>query len=239
MSSTVISHKETGLGRVAAQYKNSTKFLAYLAALLDQADEIDAVLRKVEQQMDIDLAEGVNLDVIGEIVGVGSRILPDAIPLQIRFFGFDGQANSGTFGEDGALGIGARFRDEQEPYAATSVLADLDFRTLIRARISKNHSHGTNEDMLASLVYIFNSTHVVVDDPGGMSINVAIGKQLTWQEKYIVKLLNILPRACGVRIGTYVSFDATKYIGFDGQIAALSFGEEGQPLIGGLLAEEF
>lgn len=236
MSAVAISHKNTGLDRVACQYENSTKFLASLAAMLDQTDELEAVFHKIAEQLDIDLAEGVNLDVVGDIIGVG-RILPNSIPMQ--FFGFDGQPVAAGFGEEGFLGVGARFRDELESEAATSVLADIEFRMLIRAKIVKNHSHGTNEDMLASLAFLFNTARVVVDDPGGMTINVAIGRQLTWQEKYIVKSLNILPRAGGVRIGGYITYEATNYFGFDGQPGSLSFGEEGQPLIGGLFAEEF
>lgn len=236
MSAVAISHIETGLDRVAEQYEASPKFLAYLTVLLEKADEIESVFHKIAEQLDIDLAEGVNLDVIGDIVGTG-RILLNSIPMQ--FFGFEGQPGAAVFGEEGFLGVGARFRDENESDAATSVLADIEFRMLIRAKIVKNHSHGTNEDMLASLAYLFNTARVVVDDPGGMVINVAIGRQLTWQEKYIVKSLNVLPRAGGVRIGSYVSFDEENYFGFDGHPGALSFGEEGQPLIGGLLAEEF
>jgi hypothetical protein len=236
MSAVAISHRETGLDRVACQYENSTKFLAHLTALLEQHDELEAVYQKISEQLDIDLAEGVNLDVVGDIVGVG-RILPNSIPMQ--FFGFDGQPVAAGFGEEGFLGVGARFRDELESEAATSVLADIEFRMLIRAKIVKNHSHGTNEDMLASLAFLFNTPRVIVDDPGGMTINVAIGRQLTWQEKYIVKSLNVLPKAGGVRIGSYVTYAAANYFGFDGQPGSLSFGEEGQPLIGGLLAEEF
>jgi hypothetical protein len=236
MSSTVLDHQALGRSRIATQYTESQRFLAYVRALLDSSAELEAVLQKVAEQSDIDIAEGVNLDVIGEIVGV-SRILPYSIA--VRFFGFEGQPGGDVFGEEGVLGIGSRFRDELEPETATSVLADPEYRLLIRAKIVKNHAHGTNEDILQGLAYLFNAPRTVVEDLGGMAIGVAIGRQLTFQEKALVTVLDILPRPAGVRINWRATFDSANYFGFDGQPGALSFGEEGQPTVGGLLAEEF
>lgn len=236
MSSTVLDHQSLGRSRVATQYTESQRFLAYVRVLLDSSAELESVLQKVADQSDIDIAEGVNLDVIGEIVGV-SRIIPESIA--VRFFGFEGQPGGDVFGEEGVLGIGSRFRDELEPETATSVLADPEYRLLIRAKIVKNHAHGTNEDILQGLAYLFNAPRTVVEDLGGMAIGVAIGRQLTFQEKALVTVLDILPRPAGVRINWRATFDSANYFGFDGQPGALSFGEEGQPTVGGLLAEEF
>lgn len=236
MSSTVLDHQTIGRSRVATQYTESQKFLAYIRALLASSAELEAVLQKVAEQSDIDIAEGVNLDVIGEIVGV-SRILPNSIA--VKFFGFEGQPGGDVFGEEGVLGIGSRFRDELEPETATSVLADPEYRLLIRAKIVKNHARGTNEDILQGLAYLFDAPRTVVEDLGGMAIGVAIGRQLTFQEKALVTVLDILPRPAGVRINWRATFDSANYFGFDGQPGALSFGEEGQPTVGGLLAEEF
>lgn len=236
MSSTVIDHQELGRSRVATQYTEAQKFLAYIRALLTSSAEMEAVLQKVAEQSDIDLAEGVNLDVIGEIVGI-SRILPNSIA--VKFFGFEGQPGGDVFGEEGALGIGSRFREELEPETATSVLADTEYRLLLRAKIVKNHAQGTNEDILLGLAYLFNTQRIVVDDLGGMHIGVAIGRQLTFQEKVMVTTLDILPCPDGVAIAWRATFDSNNYFGFDGQPGALSFGEEGQVGVGGLLAEEF
>lgn len=236
MSSTVLDHQALGRSRVATQYTESPKFLAYIRALLDSSAELETVLQQVAAQTDIDVAEGVNLDVIGEIVGIG-RILPNS--LAVKFFGFEGQPGGDVFGEEDVLGIGSRFRDELEPETATSVLGDPEYRLLIRAKIVKNHAHGTCEDILKGLAYLFNAPMAIVEDLGGMAIGIAIGRQLTFQERTIVQTLDILPRPAGVRIKWQVMFSADHYFGFDGQPGALSFGEEDQPSIGGLLAEEF
>lgn len=232
----VVDHRAVARSRVALQYQNSPRFLAYLDALATPANELEDVFHALAYLMDIDTMTGVNLDVIGEIVGI-SRILPQSIAVQ--FFGFEGQPGSTVFGENGVLGIGARFREEGESDTDTTVLADPEFRLLIRAKIVKNHSKGTNEDILKGLAYLFNAPRTVVEDLGGMAIGVAIGRMLTFQEKAMVTVLDILPRPTGVRINWRSTFDASRYFGFDGQTDAMSFGEEGQPAVGGFFAEEF
>lgn len=240
MSSTVLDHQSLGRSRVATQYTESQKFLAYIRALLDSSAELEAVLQKVAEQTDIDIAEGVNLDVIGEIVGI-SRIIPASV--QLAFFGFQDNAAALNFGEEGAQGVGGRFYDEGEPYLATSVLNDPEYRMLILAKIVKNHAIGTNEDVISGLSYLFGggnmAIQVAVEDIGNMAIQVAVGRPLTYLEKVLISHLDILPRPAGVRISQRVTFDTTNYFGFDGQNNALSFGEEGQPSVGGLFAEEF
>ncbi len=240
MSSVTIDHQELGRSRVATQYTASEKFLAYIRALLDSSAELEAVLQKVAEQADIDLADGVNLDVIGEIVGI-SRIIPASV--QLAFFGFADNPAAMVFGEDGSQGIGARFYDEGEPYLATSVLNDPEYRMLIRAKIVKNHAVGTNEDVIAGLSYLFGGSNmaiqVAVEDIGNMAIQVAVGRPLTYLEKVLISNLDVLPRPAGVRISQRVTYSEANYFGFDGQNSALSFGEEGQPSVGGQFAEEF
>ena len=239
MTSTTIDHLAVGRSRVATQYTESQKFLAFIRALLASSVELEDVLQKVAEQVDIDLAEGVNLDVIGEIVGI-SRIIPASV--QLAFFGFQDNVAALNFGEEGALGVGARFFDEGEPYLATSVLNDPEFRLLIRAKIVKNHALGTNEDVIAGMAYLFSggmAIQVAVEDVGGMAIQVAVGRSLTYLEKVLISSLDILPRPSGVRISQRVTYNTTNYFGFDGQINALSFGEEGLPTVGGQFAEEF
>jgi hypothetical protein len=239
MTSTTIDHLAVGRSRVATQYTESQKFLAFIRALLASSVELEDVLQKVAEQVDIELAEGVNLDVIGEIVGI-SRIIPASV--QLAFFGFQDNVAALNFGEEGALGVGARFFDEGEPYLATSVLNDPEFRLLIRAKIVKNHALGTNEDVIAGMAYLFGggmAIQVAVEDIGGMAIQVAVGRTLTYLEKVLISNLDILPRPSGVRISQRVTYNTTNYFGFDGQISALSFGEEGLPSVGGQFAEEF
>lgn len=231
-----IDHKAQAIERLALQYKESAKFVAYLRALMEQPNELEAVFSKVEEISDIDLAEGVNLDVIGDIVGV-SRIVKNVI--SVAFFGFADTLGALTYGEEGSTSIGGRFRDEAEPYTGTSVLADPEYRMIILAKIVKNHSRGTVEDFTSALSFMFGGVPTVVDDPGGMAVGVAIGRPVTLTE---IALLNqdILPRPAGVRVSWRGYYNAAEgYLGFDGQPGAVGFKEEGATGPAGFLMEEF
>lgn len=201
-----IDHVALGLTRVAAQYQNSADFLAYLTAILTLDNELEAVFQQVAQQVDIDLAEGVNLDTIGAIVGI-SRVLPG--------------------GPDNPLP------------PEDSVLTDAQYRLLLRAKIVKNHSRGTNEDLIKGLCYLFGTDYAAIDDNDDMTVSIGVGKMLGPVEQAMLNLIDILPRPGGVLIQYRAMFDGHKYFGFEGQTNALGFGEEGQPTVGGTFAEEF
>ncbi|MDQ7745457.1 DUF2612 domain-containing protein [Hydrogenophaga pseudoflava] len=236
MSADTINHTEIGLSRVALQYQESPKFLAWLRALLAYSDEIETLFQKMALQVDIDQAEGVNLDVIGVIVG-RSRIIESSIP--VGFFGFEDQPGVLSYGEEGFPGIGGRFRDETEPAFASSVLADPEYRLLLKAKIIKNHSHGYTEEVLDGLSTLIPGAPVVADDNGLMLMQVGIGRELRFWEQVLIKEEDLLSRPAGVLINSYTHWDGSAYFGFEGQPGALGFGEEGNPAIGGKLAEEF
>jgi hypothetical protein len=234
MTSAYIDHAVEARSRVAMQYTESARFLATLSALAGKCQELEDVLLSLKEVSDIDLAQGVQLDVIGDIVGI-TRYIPNAVLLP--FFGFDDTAGGYVFGEEDNPAVGARFRDEDEPYLATSVLGDPEYRLMIRAKIIKNHAIGTNEDILAGMAYIFQGALNVVEDNGGMSIRIAVGRNLSLVEQTLVRQLDLLPRPNGVQITSMVSFQADQFFGFDDQTGALGF-DDASP-VGGIFAEEF
>jgi len=225
-----------GRSRVATQYTSSERFLAYLNALLDPLSNVQAAMLLNLIQTDVEQARGVNLDTLGEIVGV-SRIVPNAIA-QV-FFGFFGSSLSAPFGELGRLQYGARFRELSESGFASTVLQDPEYRLLVKARIIRNHSRGTNEDIMRALAFLLNIDVIIIDDNGGMEIGITFGRQLTATEISMMDDLGILPRPAAVKVRRRMMFLPGDYFGFDGQPKALPFGEEGVEGIGGPLAEEF
>lgn len=237
MTASVIDHEALGLSRIATQYQNAARFRAFLSALLAQANELEQVYQSLALITDIDQAEGVNLDVIGDIVGV-PRIITEAIIKE--FFGFSGALLAQNFGEEGNPAIGGRFRDEVEGITGSTVLADPEYRLLIRAKIVRNHARGTNDDVLNGLSYLFGGVPCQVEDLGGMAIGIAIGRPITNIELAILTTIDILPRPAGVRISWrgYYNSEAG-YLGFDGQPGAVPFVEDGDAGPEGFLMEEF
>lgn len=60
---------------LTSEYKSSTKFIAWLTAVLQIANDISNCLASIGQAFDIDFAIGAQLDILGQIIGV-SRTVP-------------------------------------------------------------------------------------------------------------------------------------------------------------------
>lgn len=82
-----IDHVSLGLSRVTMQYKDASKFKAWLSAVLALSNEQESCLLSMRSLSLIDEMEGANLDVIGFVVGAdrivdnvveGSTVLTDA-----------------------------------------------------------------------------------------------------------------------------------------------------------------
>lgn len=203
---TQIDHVTLGLSRVAKQYQESTKFKAFLTALLSLSNNVETALQSLRLLPSVEDMSGVNLDVIGSIVGV-SRIVDFVVTAY--YFGFEDTGYYATcFGEEGDPSIGARFYEEGELYTGNTLLQDPEFRMLIRAKIIKNGSASTCEDIIRALQFLFNTLDVKVTDNLDMSISIKIGRPLYAFEKTLITTLDILPRPAGVRIAgsidTYV-----------------------------------
>jgi hypothetical protein len=98
-------------GRVLEQYKASPRLLALLRALIDgPSAEVRAALVQLLGRLDIDAMEGVQLDLIGRIVG---RPRPDVFdPILVQDSGFfefrdTSDPNDPDLGFDSLVGVGA------------------------------------------------------------------------------------------------------------------------------------
>jgi len=204
MSSTTLNHTTEALAHVATQYRESARFIATISALAARVQELEDVLISLKDISDIDLAQGVQLDVIGALVGVG-RVLPASASLT----------------------------------PAESILDDVTYRCVLRAKIVRNHSKGNGEDILKGLCYLFNVSYSTLDDNLDMSFSIGVGKMLSTVEKAILNLIDILPRPSGVLINYRVMFNSLAFFGFTDTRHAMGFGEEGVAGVGGTFAEEF
>jgi len=60
---------------LTSEYRGATKFQAWMDAVLNIAQDISSCLLFISSAFDIDQAIGVQLDILGEIIGVG-RVVP-------------------------------------------------------------------------------------------------------------------------------------------------------------------
>jgi hypothetical protein len=220
---------------ITNEHNQRPKYTAMVSAVSSVFGDVFDLLESLPAEFDLDTAEGAQLDVLGLWVGQ-SRVIPNV--LLVGFFGFDNNPAALPYGEEGDPAIGGRFYGEGEPTAGSTLLADPEYRTVIRGRIVRNNSRGLTSEIVQAIRFMFGAP-ALIDDRGTMTMDVFIGRPLTLVERAIITGLDILPRPSGVRIQTRGYYNAAGYLGFEGQPGAITFAEEGTPGPLGLLMEEF
>lgn len=190
---------------------NSDKpnFLAFLSAMVQPfVDEIN-VLEGVPLKFDLDVAQGMQLDVVGEWVGL-SRIL--AVPISGVYFSFD---TSGV-GFDQGLWLGP-----SDPTEGVVTLDDETYRNFLYIKIAANHWNGSLGDAQRILAEVFQSqtgTLFFIQDNFDMTMTIGIAGVLPselfialLQDRYIF----LKPAAVGIREVIITSVDGDSLFGFD------------------------
>jgi len=175
---------------LANQFTEGSDFAIWLDEKMRSYDNAGDWLQYLQDNLDIFTAADHWLDVFGLIIGQ-SREVADSIP--VEFFGFFDTPFSGGFGE-------ARFWNGSESLAASSILADPEYRTILLAKIAFNYADVTLTGIASSLSIIFETEDLTVTNSGVANIDIFINKTLTTTEQNLFNSLDILPRAAGVSI---------------------------------------
>ena len=199
------------------QYRGKPRAAATASLLSDTFKSTWDGLASLPSVLDIDTAQGVNLDLVGKHVGQ-SRVLTTITPRGL--FGFVDAPGAKGFS---LLGVGGgvwyRYGD---PIADSVVLSDDDYRFLIRCRVTRNYMTGTAQNVEDALAFIFGDSSQVFD-LYDMSFSVVIqGGAITDFKRYAITRLDILPRPAGVRIKFFVVAPETAF-GFLGAQGARPF----------------
>ncbi len=233
--SDLIDHKALAISRLATEYRESDNLIDYIKTLLLEADNLEVVYQDLLTKRWIDTAEGVQLDIIGSIVGQSRDIIDADI---LVFFGFQGALGVGGYGDEGDTSQGARFRSEDENTSGNVRLADPEYRIFIRARILKNSTLATSNDVAEHAKFLFEAPSVFVTDIGEASARVTIGKMLTLNEKAYLINAGLLPKPAGVAY-TFAEYEEGEAFGFFGAPNVKGFADEATPTNGGKFAAEF
>jgi len=59
---------------LTSQYQTSPKLISFLEVLLQKLEDISDLADVLDSAFDLDTAEGVQLDILGQIVGVGRQV---------------------------------------------------------------------------------------------------------------------------------------------------------------------
>ncbi len=215
---------EKGLSRLAYQFFDSEKFRGFLTAFLTEFEELEVSNLQLLNDRYLDTAVGVQLDGIGEIVGLDR---PSVTLDQAGLFGFDGDSTALGFGDVNDLSIGGNFWDGKSGIAP---IGDNLYCLLLRAKIIQNQTAMTVNDTLRLISFMFSGAKVRYFLITNLKPRYDIHKILT---PFEAGLLDDLPVLIGIDTVEYHIVPETDAFGFDGDNGALGFGDYNDSDIGG------
>lgn len=181
------------LALITSQHADKPIYTATVEAAVDPAAKLQAVEAFAVPLLSVDFAVGVQLDWIGEWVGITRRV---PTPIIGVYFSWDNIVATGW-----NSGI---WKGPFDPDTGLTELPDDDYRILIRAKIQANIRGRSVEDIYAILDAAFPGTTIGVTDNNDMTIDVTytIADFTPVQEAILTHgLIPIKP--CGVGI-TYI-----------------------------------
>lgn len=218
-------------------FEDAVVFDKYLQLMAVTTQELQEVFKDLYELRGIDTAEGKQLDIIGKIVGQDRNLVDVNL---FDFFGFQGEFQAGSFGDINNASVGAIFYSEGEKKVGNVLLEDDLYRIFIKAKIAKNVTRATPEDVMHFANFIFNARGSSVEDEGGGVFRLNIGRQLTKNEVGLIKYLNktrnyessLFPKPIGVRMW-FSSFNYDAFFAFAGYPNAKGFGDLTYPVFDG------
>lgn len=176
------------------QYQGKPKALATIKLLEQEIAQGFFDLYQLQNVLNIEEAEGDQLDLVGKHVGQ-IRIING---YQLRkFFGFQHAVNAMSFSR--ARAGGGQWYRKRDPLADSVRLSDADYRFLIKCRILKNYQTGTLPNIIEACRFIFGEGCRIVDNYD-MTVSISVPSASTSDfKKFTINHLDILPRQAGVQ----------------------------------------
>lgn len=199
-------HAQIAWNNFLAQHVGKENTENFVLSFYPPINVLDKALNDLYTLRWIETSEGAQLDGIGSIVGLSRNI---ANSIYLPFFGFSSQISGRAFGV-------ARMRHKREPYAQSSVLGDVEYRSAIRMKIALNNGHGTAEELMHAFNTSLHVTGTVVVDHGNANARVYINDFIMSSDPRSQLLSYMIPKAAGVKLWPYF-VDADHIFGFADQ----------------------
>jgi hypothetical protein len=219
---------EQYLQRLAFQFSDSANLKGILTAHLTDFDSISLSYDELLSDRYLDTAQGLQLDGIGEIVGL---IRPSASTDIIGAFGFVGDDTAQGFGTLTNADIGGNFISLG---STAQLIGDDLYRILIKVKIQANKTAMTNEDVIEIISFALDGALVRYILAANTKPTYEIGRILTTFE--ILVILPLIPVMIGIDQADYKTMHNNTPFGFDGDDSALGFGTLSDSEIGGNFA---
>lgn len=219
------SYLDVARSRTTEQFKTESAptFDKMLQLLIGGKIELQRVFQDLMQKRSIDTATGKQLDIVGEIVGQPRELIDTAL---LTYFAYLGYPNAQSFGDLNNSSIGGPYRGVDDPLAGNTLLTDEQYRLFIKAKIIKNNTNATPNQILEFINFVFGSDHNQLVEEGDAAYTLLIGKELSDFEKVLLTYVSyssgypsrFIPKPIGVRVnyGTYISGAAFAFQGVPG-----------------------
>jgi len=181
-----------------AQFPDGTRLEALARALYKPFAGIQTALLELLRDRWLDVAEGKQLDGIGDIVGL-PRVIDDVV--YVQFFGFISQPGIAGFG------VGRLRRAHELSVGGSTTLLDPEYRRLLYWKIAINNGHGTTPEIIAALKPILDVNQVYVHDRGNAKIAVHVDRLPGPSDPLMVNARRWVPKAAGVGLVLTASTD--------------------------------
>lgn len=220
---------DKGISRLAYQFSDSEKLKGFLTSFLAEFEELNISGLQLLNERYLDTAIGVQLDGIGEIVGLPRPEKPIDIA---GLFGFLDDPSSLGFGTLDDLDIGGNWLNLG---ANTAPIGDDLYRLLIRAKIIKNQTAMTVDDTTRLISFTFSGIKVRYFLIQNLNPEYHIEKILT---PFEIGLLDDFPILIGIENVSYHSMYEEGSFSFaeDSDLSGLGFGDINDSNIGGNFA---
>lgn len=161
----------------------------------------DWIIGDIPSIADVDTAVGVQLDLIGKIVGV-PRVVQGFVPDGV-YYSYDDENNPMSSPEGKGMSdigspVNAEFKDYEDVRKSIYTLSDGLYRTMIKLKILKNNSNGTLKDIDDGLYEIFSGGVTIVDN-FDMTGSVVVSSDYNLAGR-LSAFIGIFPRPLGVSL---------------------------------------
>lgn len=192
----IVNHRDLAQSRLATQFREATNLINYIRSLLREADNLETVFQDLMNDRSLDTAEGAQLDILGEIVGLARK--------EIRstgdgFFGFEGSIGSGTFDSISTEVSAAIFLSISNDQFPPAIVTDTQYRGLLKATIIKNHNVPTINTIILAIQQGFDLTPITITE-GEAEFTVTFNRVLDADEQLFILTSNLIPTPAGVRV---------------------------------------
>lgn len=227
---------DTARARITDQFRGQPIMDKYLQLMLEGKLDLQETMRQVMTLRSIDTAVGVQLDVIGVIVGRPRGLVSADI---FTYFGFEGSSNGGSFGSVTDPSVGAPWYSIGAPTQDARPPSDEEYRLILKAKIIKNRTLSRPEDVIEAYKFLFGASQVTLTELGYASVRIGIGKILSSIERGLLFDLagagTLLPKTVGVEY-SYSEFQSNRVFATEGFPGGVGTGDLNDPTSGGVLS---